>query len=118
MRMWMVNPRLMCREHLLGEHVELHMFVAQLKRGLNLAGYFEKRLLEVHSIARRHAQLAAEMRRRGYRHRSPLPSFRQRRAGRVDRRANQRELAARCVHCRHLQQAGGWRGHPAATEDA
>ena len=23
MRMWMVNPKIMCRKHLLGEHVEL-----------------------------------------------------------------------------------------------
>jgi hypothetical protein len=25
--MWMVDPRIMCRNHLLGEHAEIHMFV-------------------------------------------------------------------------------------------
>lgn len=25
MRMWMVDPKIMCRKHLLGEHLELHM---------------------------------------------------------------------------------------------
>ena len=25
MRMWMVNPKMMCNKHLLGEHVELHL---------------------------------------------------------------------------------------------
>ena len=25
MRMWGVDPKQMCRQHLLGEHVELHM---------------------------------------------------------------------------------------------
>jgi hypothetical protein len=28
--MWMVDPRLVCSKHLLGEHVELHMFVGCL----------------------------------------------------------------------------------------
>ena len=27
MRMWMVNPQLMCNKHLLGEHGELHKFL-------------------------------------------------------------------------------------------
>lgn len=25
MRMWMVDPTIMCRQHLLGEHYELHV---------------------------------------------------------------------------------------------
>ena len=33
MRMWMVDPQIMCRQHLLGEHTEMHMFVGTLKRG-------------------------------------------------------------------------------------
>ena len=32
MRQWMVDPRLLCRKHLLGEHVENHMFIGTLKR--------------------------------------------------------------------------------------
>ena len=108
MRMWMVNPRLMCRRHLLGEHVELHMLAASVRRGTSLSGYIEKRLVEVHNIGVRHEKLVKELERRGYHHRSPLPVFRARRAGRVDRGGNLWELAARCAQCRLLQQSGGW----------
>ncbi len=103
----MVNPRLMCRKHLLGEHVELHMFVAGLRRGLNLDGYLAKGLLEPHSIERRHDELVRELERRGYRHKSPLPEFAPKGGGRVDRKLNLIELARRCRECRKLQKNGG-----------
>lgn len=106
MRMWMVNPRLMCRKHLLGEHVELHMFVAGIRRGLNLKGYLDKQLLEPHNIRCRHDQLARELERRGYRHCSPLPEFVGVRAGRINRHANLVELSRRCGQCCLMQQNG------------
>ena len=101
MRMWKVNPRLLCNQHLLGEHVELHMFVGCLRRGISLRGYLEGGLVEIHNLRRRHAELAMEMRRRGMRHASPLPVFHRRIAGRVDIRRTLRDLAARCRQCRH-----------------
>ena len=103
MRMWMVDPALMCRQHLLGEHVEIHMLVGTLKRKRSVAGFVENNLIEFHSIRERHATLVREMRRRGMNHRSPLPRFRSRRLGEVDPRANLLELARRCKHCRKLQ---------------
>jgi hypothetical protein len=106
MRMWMVNPRLMCRKHLLGEHVELHMFVAAIRRGLSLQGYLDKKLFEPHNVVRRHDDLVGELERRGYRHRSPLPEFVPVRAGRINRRENLAELARRCAQCRNIQQNG------------
>jgi hypothetical protein len=104
MRMWMVNPRQMCRRHLLGEHVELHMFVAGIRRGLNLKGYLDKQLLEPHNIVRRHEELVRELQHRGYRHDSPLPQFVAVHAGRINRRGNLAELARRCTQCRRMQQ--------------
>ncbi len=104
MRMWMVNPRLMCRKHLLGEHVELHMLAACMRREMSLKGFFDNRLIETHSVIRRHEQLVREMKRRGFRHASPLENVPRRRGGRVDRRANLAELARRCQHCRKLQE--------------
>lgn len=44
MRMWMVPPRHMCRKHLLGEHVELHMFVGSIKNGVRVEGYLANNL--------------------------------------------------------------------------
>ena len=72
MRMWKVSPRLMCDQHLLGEHAEMHMFVGTIRHGISLAGYITGGLVETHRIVQRHDQLAAEMARRGMNHRSPL----------------------------------------------
>ena len=102
--MWMVSPRLMCRKHLLGEHVEIHMLVGSLRKGINLDGFFENKLIEIHNIERRHEQLVREMKRRGFRHASPLVKVPKRRRGKVDRRANLVEMARRCRECRELQQ--------------
>ncbi len=95
----MVPPRKMCRKHLLGEHVEIHMAVASLRLGKSVAGFLEKGLLALHSLRRRHDQLVVEMLRRGYHHRSPLGPVPRRRGGRVDRKANALELARRCPDC-------------------
>ena len=100
----MVDPRLMCRKHLLGEHVEIHMLVGSLRRGTSLQGFFENQLIEIHSIGPRHEQLVREMARRGYKHASPLLRLPRKRAGRVDRKANLVELARRCADCRKLQE--------------
>ena len=100
MRMWMVNPRRMCDQHLLGEHVELHMLVGTLVRKRSVAGFVENKLIEVHNVRRRHAELVAEMTRRGMKHKSPLPPFRAIKLGKVSVRANLIELASRCQDCR------------------
>ena len=102
MRMWMVDPRRMCSQHLLGEHVELHMLVGSLRKGRSLTGFVANGLIEVHSVRARHAQLVREMKRRGFRHRSPLPSFTARRLGRVIRSKSLADLAERCKECRGL----------------
>jgi hypothetical protein len=104
MRMWMVSPRLLCRKHLLGEHVELHMLAASMRNGISLQGFFDNKLIETHHVERRHAQLVREMTRRGFRHASPLVRVPRRQRGRVDPRASLLELARRCRDCRELQE--------------
>jgi hypothetical protein len=47
MRMWMVPTKIMCDKHLLGEHVEHHMFLGSLKQGFNLDGYVKNNLFEL-----------------------------------------------------------------------
>lgn len=71
MRMWNVNPALMCRNHLLGEHKEIHMFIGALKKRKNLQGFYEKNLLNPLLINLRHEMLVSEMEKRGYKHESP-----------------------------------------------
>jgi len=97
--MWNVNPRMMCRKHLLGEHVEMHMFAACIRKGISLQGYLDNQLVELHNIKKRHDILAEEMKQRGYNHNSELVSDREIHAGYVDKKANLAELKRRCADC-------------------
>ncbi len=99
MRMWMVNPKIMCRQHLLGEHVEIHMFVGTLSRGKSVKGYLEKGLLEVHNLYWRHEELVEEMKRRGTAHHGREMEI-CRKAGAIDRKKNLEELLKRCSRCK------------------
>ena len=74
MRMWLVDTQRMCRQHLLGEHVEMHMFAGSIRAGISLRGYIERGLVIVHRLRERHDALAKEIRRRGWNHKSPLLS--------------------------------------------
>lgn len=100
MRMWMVPPRLMCRKHLLGEHVEIHMLEGHLRRGKSIDGFLLRGLLEPHSMRTRHDAIAAEMARRGYRHQSPLPPVLTTHNGHVNTYDSLAELYRRCIDCR------------------
>ena len=73
--MWMIDPTMLCRKHLLGEHVELHMFIGTINKNKKLNGYRENGLVEVHNIKSRHAELVSEMKSRGMNHNSPLQKF-------------------------------------------
>lgn len=99
MRMWMVDPKGMCNQHLLGEHVELHMLVGTLLKGISVVGYVNTGLAETHNIQSRHAELVAEMKARGMNHQSPLPVFEVKPMGKVDREASLVEMARRCPRC-------------------
>ena len=67
----MVNPEKMCRQHLLGEHVECHMIASSILAGKKLEGYLSG-LIYPCGLIRRHDFLAKEMKKRGYQHKSPL----------------------------------------------
>jgi len=100
----MVDPRGMCRKHLLGEHNEIHMFVGSLRAKTSVGGYIKKGLLEIHRLEERHIELAQELKHRGYQHESPLnftsrnPKFEFR--GYVDARRSYADLHTRCATCK------------------
>lgn len=104
----MVNPRIMCRQHLLGEHVEIHMFIATLSRRKQVKGYLEKELLEVHNLYSRHEVLVKEMKRRGYNHNSDVDEGWKAadRLGVIDREKNLQELLRRCSRCKSRSLEG------------
>jgi hypothetical protein len=105
MRMWMIDPKLMCRKHLLGEHVEMHMFVGTLQKGVSVEGYVNGGLFDSRDLKTRHDELVEEMTRRGYNHKSPLPTTFDAEAypGIIDIDYNLKDLATRCIECKELQ---------------
>ena len=100
MRMWMIDPKLLCNKHLTGEHVECHMLVGCINRGMSLDGYVRNGLIEPHNIKRRHDSLEREMLSRGMNANSPLSKFEARRSGSVSKAANINELSRRCLECK------------------
>lgn len=72
MRMWKVPAKLLCRKHLLGEHVEHHMFIGTHKKNVSLMGYITRGLIDTDYLSQRHAELVEEITARGYNHRSPI----------------------------------------------
>ena len=98
MRMWMIDPRKMCRKHLLGEHVECHMFLGTIRKGTSIKGYLEKGLLETHNLKKRHDDLAEEMTRRGYNHKTLLECYLPE-SGFINVEHNEKDLKSRCSDC-------------------
>ena len=104
--MWMVNPKLLCRKHLLGEHGEIHKhrhnFVKQHSITNRVSPIVQ---IEPMSMEKRHDELAEEMIRRGYNHKSPfhqpdisyLPECQQ--LAKVDINISISDLKDRCPSC-------------------
>lgn len=38
MRMWGVDPKVLCTKHMIGEHAETHMFLGTIKKGTSIKG--------------------------------------------------------------------------------
>jgi hypothetical protein len=111
MRMWMIEPRKMCRSHLLGEHRELHAIYGLIIHGSNLDGYIEQNLIEINSLEQRHNEIALEMKRRHYLHTTPLTSkfhLPSKFDGHVNIKESEKELYKRCPECKKLIQKNNY----------
>lgn len=75
MRVWDVSPKRLCRNHLLGEHRELHAIysiLSQKKKGYRNHPETKRWVGKLAALYSRHDALVNEMQRRGYVHASPL----------------------------------------------
>jgi hypothetical protein len=75
MRIWDISPKKLCRNHLLGEHRELHAIWSVLVNGKKGYAHHPETLRwkgKLKALYGRHDALVVEMSNRGYRHRSPL----------------------------------------------
>lgn len=75
MRVWDVEPGRLCRAHLLGEHNEIHAIWSIINNGLKgFSAHPEVKRWrgKLAALYDRHERDVEEMKRRGYRHGSPL----------------------------------------------
>lgn len=75
MRIWDISPSKLCRNHLLGEHRELHaiwVVITENKKGYSLHPETLRWHGKLKAMYLRHEKLVDEMIKRGYTHSSPL----------------------------------------------
>lgn len=108
MRMWMIEPRLLCMKHLVGEHGEIHKHLPSFRKGYSVSGRFSNFVqIELHSIQTRHDEIAVEINRRTGGHKSPLIDipdlekiYPQHFYKSVDIEKSEQDLIIRCPECR------------------
>ena len=72
MRMWMINPTLLCSKHLLGEHGEIHKHRHNFEKKHKITKRISPVVqIEPESMEKRHNALAEEMLARKFNHKSP-----------------------------------------------
>ena len=75
MRIWDISPSLLCRQHLLGEHRELHAVwsvITKKKKGYSKHPETIRWVGKLSALYIRHNLLIQEMKKRGYIHKSDL----------------------------------------------
>lgn len=75
MRIWDIEPKYLCRQHLLGEHRELHAIwtiLTQNKKGYRNHPETKRWQGKLRALYSRHEKLVVEMGQRDYRHHSLL----------------------------------------------
>lgn len=103
MRMWGAPVTHLCNKHLFGEHVEMHMFVGTIKAGKSIRGYVDNNLITPSLIHKRHEELAEEITKRGFTHKSPLPDYdipEEFLNHVMDKEKSKNDLFSRCEMCR------------------
>jgi len=111
MRQWMCNPKIMCRQHLLGEYREHFTILGTIKKKISIQGYINNDLIEPKSILKRYKGLKKEMLARGYK---PKVKFKynyktikqnllpQQLNHKIDKDKSLKDLLSRCEECRRL----------------
>ena len=111
MRMWMCNPSIMCKNHLLGEHKEIHMLVGAIQKKKRLDNYIKNNCLELTAIESRHNELVEEFLMRGWDsgicHNSPIEYYDYSYLDphiiehKVNKEESLKDLITRCKECRN-----------------
>lgn len=107
MRMWMVDPQMLCTQHLVGEHGEIHKFRKSFVKGHSITGRISPVVqIEPSAMKFRHDELSFEMEERGLNHHShytqpDLSMYSEaEREAKVDKDLSIKDLMFRCKDCR------------------
>lgn len=122
-RMWYgVDPEELCDQHLYGEHAEMHQEVGTIRghpHGLAVAeGHADEGQVDTARLQSRHDKLAAEIKRRGGNHESPMDYDDDLDIGgdQLDAAANRTDLYQRCLDC--ADRMGTHQSQPDRSERA
>ncbi len=77
MRIWDLPPTVLCRNHLLGEHLELHAMwsvIVNNKKGYSKHPETLRWVGKLKALYLKHDEIVKEMKERGYKHKSNLDS--------------------------------------------
>jgi hypothetical protein len=102
MRMWFIDPKLMCRKHLLGEHFEIHKHKHNFVKKHNMAGRLKyPSQIDPARMELRHDEIVKEMTVRGMNHKSDYeqPDVSYLPKAKIDIEYNLIDLACRCEEC-------------------
>lgn len=104
--MWMIDVRLLCKNHLLGEHGEIHKHKHVFEKKWKINGRIKPFIAIVpQDMKIRHDELVGEMIRRGYNHKSPyeMPDIsylpEEYKNVKIDLSYNLLDLITRCLEC-------------------
>ena len=111
--MWMIDPKLLCSKHLIGEHGEIHKHLPSFRKGYKIDGRFDPVVqIQLNRLKERHDELAVEMFARKYRHISPLldiPNLKEKYPQHydkmVDLNISKTDLYQRCFACEGRKDA-------------
>ena len=106
MRMWGIDPKLLCRNHLLGEHNEIHKHRHNFVKKHNITKRINPVVqIEPENMKKRHDEISEEMTNRGYNHKSPYeqPNLShlkpEERYAKIDLNISIIDLTQRCTEC-------------------
>lgn len=107
----MLDTNMLCNQHLLGEHFEIHKHRNSFVKKTSISGRIVPIVqIEPASMKKRHDVLAKAMKQRGFNHNSPytMPSLRhltnQERNAKVDINHNIVDLHNRCPKCKEIYE--------------
>jgi len=110
--MWMLKPSLLCNQHLLGEHYELHKLAGHIAKGRKLGKLALQQFVEPLAIWDRHDLLAKEMKKRNLNHNAYIKYSRDillnldntEKNTKVDLKKSFSDLYKRCKKCRKRKE--------------